>query len=103
VNRFLKNGGRREKSQALGFFFFGLLSFSGGPQVVKNIDIFGATKRFFICNYLILSIGATKMYAGAIKMFYAGATKKSLTRARITCVREKNISSKCFGSYVNNE
>ena len=49
---------------------------------MKNIDIFGATKSFSVCNCLILSLGATKMYAGAIKMFYAGATKKSLTRVR---------------------
>ena len=63
----------------------------------KNIDIFGATKKWTTRNCLILSLGATKMHAGAIKMVQfwfktaknvdncltisLGATKKSLTRA----------------------
>ncbi len=67
------------------------------PQRCKNIDIFGATKKWTTRNCLIISLGATKMHAGAIKMVQfwfktaknvdncltisLGATKKSLTRA----------------------
>ena len=42
------------------------ISLLPSPNIDENIDIFGATKIFTVCNHLIVSLGATKMNAGAI-------------------------------------
>ncbi len=88
-------------SSAFSQFLIFSISLLPSPNIDENIDIFGATKIFTVCNHLIISLGATKMNAGAIKMkclknidvfgatkpqsgatkSQSGATKKFLTRA----------------------